>query len=568
MSLLRRDPYLRWALLLALVALVIRACSIWSNLPDVPNPDEFITIWPPLRMAYGTWYATGGYPPLYAYLMLAEYGAFFVLGTLVGQFHGTMDFARQVLTDPTPLYLLGRTTSVLLGTATVVALYAVGRRLYDGRVGLLAAAFLTVDTVHVYASQVVKADVLMVFLVVLSAWFAAGILREGRTRQYVLAGLLAGLAIAAKYNAAIAILPIVAAHLLRCREEKATLWQALRPSLLWLAGLGTIAGFLLGYPHFILDPGLAWEGLRSHSIDFFWAWLGWEGVPPGWIYYPLIALNTAWGLPLQLLALVGLGAAFVRRRPADLLLSVLPLANYLLMGSMQVNQPRYFLLGMPFLLVLAARLLVGLAERVALSRPLRQAAFPIALVVLLAWPTGMSLLQDYLRLQPDPRVTARQWIEANVPAGSHVVLDTGGPALPASAESLLAFDGPPQGRFAELEREVAATYTLTYWILPIHHFICCQFYLEEQEATVEPLDWYRTKGYEYIVTSSLVYNSYRRWPGVAARYPQTMAFYDSVAEEATLVAEFKPVIQDPRDFTNVDLNPIPTVRVYRLDPAR
>lgn len=562
----RRDPYLRWAALLVLVAFAIRVCSIWANLPDVPNPDEFMFVWPPLRMAYGTWDAVGGYPPLYAYILLVEYGIFYIFGVLLGRFTGPMDFAVQMMTNPVPLYLIGRVTSVLLGSATILVLYAIGRRLYDGRVGLLAAAFLTFDTVHVYASQVVKNDVLMVFLLTLAFWFTCSILREGRRRDYVLTGLLAGLAMAAKYNAAVVTLPILVVHLLYSRRQGKGPLRAFLAWPLWIAGICVVAGFLLGYPHFVLDPGLAWEGLRGHSTDFFWAWLGWEEVPLGWIYYPVVALNTAWGLPLQLLAIAGLFAAFVRRCPADLLLCVLPLANYLLMGSVRVNQPRYFLLGMPCLLVLAARLLAGGWEwvRKRLPASLGRAGLPIAAALLVVWPAGMSIFQDYMLLQPDPRVMAAKWIEENLLAGSRVVVDQGGPTIPASPESLLEQYGPPQGRFAEVERELAADRNLNYWVLQIRHYIVGQSYLEGREATVQTMDWYRDHGYRYVITSDLVYNSYMHYPGVAARYPKTMAFYADVAQQGKLLAEFAPVAQDPRDFTFTDLNPIPTIRVYDL----
>jgi hypothetical protein len=283
------------------------------------------------------------------------------------------------------------------------------------------------------------------------------------------------------------------------------------------------------------------------------------------MYYPLIALNTAWGLPLQLLAWAGFGAALARRRPVDLLLLVMPVANYLMMGGVRVNQPRYFFLGMPFLLVLAAKL-AGDGWRWARPRlPVRlgRVAGPALLVALLAWPMGMSLFQDYMLLQPDPRVVARAWFEANVPHGSRVVLDLGGPRLTESAESLVVHEGPPQGRFAELQREIFAAHNPAYWIASIRHHINGEAYREGREASVQPLAWYQAQGYEYIVLSTLVYDSYRHWPGVAERYPRTMAFYGQVAREAELLAEFEPVITDPRDFTATDLNPIPTVRVYR-----
>ena len=289
-------------------------------------------------------------------------------------------------------------------------------------------------------------------------------------------------------------------------------------------------------------------------------------MPLGWIYYPAIALHTAWGLPLQLLALAGLAAGLVRHRPEDLLLCIMPLANYLMMGAVRVNQPRYFLLGMPFLLVLAAKLLEDGWQRWrrrvpdSLGRPVAASA----VVLLLAWPAAVSLFQDYMLLQPDPRVSARSWIEENVPHGSRIVLDLGGPVLTASPEPQLATGGPVLGRFKELRLEAATRQNGSYWIEPIRHYINGQAYSEGREATVRSFDAYRAEGIEYVVLSTLPYSSYLRWPGVAERYPRTMAFYEGIDQAAELQAEFEPVVADPRDFTSTDLNPIPTIRVYHL----
>jgi hypothetical protein len=62
-----------------------------------------------------------------------------------------------------------------------------------------------------------------------------------------------------------------------------------------------------------------------------------------------------------------------------------------------------------------------------------------------------------------------------------------------------------------------------------------------------------------------MYEDYTRWPGVAERYPKTMAFYQSLEEGATLLAEFRPPLEDNgRDFGTTDLSQIPTLRVYQL----
>lgn len=106
---------------------------------------------------------------------------------------------------------------------------------------------------------------------------------------------------------------------------------------------------------------------------------------------------------------------------------------------------------------------------------------------------------------------------------------------------------------------------VSYWILPIVHFTNREPYRQGREASVQSLDWYLENGYYYIVTSSYMYETYVRWPGVAERYPKTMAFYQSLEERATLLAEFRPPLENNgRDFVATDLPTIPTIRVYQL----
>ena len=54
---------------------------------------------------------------------------------------GSREFALQYLSDPTAFYLVGRVTVALLGAMTTLAVFHVGRRVYNTRIGL-GAAFL------------------------------------------------------------------------------------------------------------------------------------------------------------------------------------------------------------------------------------------------------------------------------------------------------------------------------------------------------------------------------------------------------------------------------------------
>jgi mannosyltransferase len=63
-----------------------------------------------------------------------------------------------------------RLLSCLIGVLTIPVLYAIGARLFDRRTGLLAAALLTVDTSHMWASQEARSYALVVLLTTASWW--------------------------------------------------------------------------------------------------------------------------------------------------------------------------------------------------------------------------------------------------------------------------------------------------------------------------------------------------------------------------------------------------------------
>src|ERR1700690_534195 len=87
-----------------------------------------------------------------------------------------------------------RTLSVLFAIASVPAIYLLGRRLFDSRVGLTAAALLAVNAYHVQYSQDARSYSLMVLLCLLSSLYFLKCLTapSGRNRAaYILISALA-----------------------------------------------------------------------------------------------------------------------------------------------------------------------------------------------------------------------------------------------------------------------------------------------------------------------------------------------------------------------------------------
>ncbi len=87
-----------------------------------------------------------------------------------------------------------RALSTIFAIASIPIVYLLGRRLFDSRVGLIAAALLAVNAYHVEYSQEARSYPLMVFLGLLSSWYFLKILAEpsrlNRT-AYVLSSALA-----------------------------------------------------------------------------------------------------------------------------------------------------------------------------------------------------------------------------------------------------------------------------------------------------------------------------------------------------------------------------------------
>src|SRR6185503_20950296 len=85
-----------------------------------------------------------------------------------------------------------------------------GARLFDRRVGLVAAALLAVAFLAVHYSHLAVNDMPALAPLCLSLVGAAGVYRDGRLRDYALAGSALGVACATKYTAGTVLLPLLA----------------------------------------------------------------------------------------------------------------------------------------------------------------------------------------------------------------------------------------------------------------------------------------------------------------------------------------------------------------------
>ena len=554
--------------LVLLLALGLRLWGIRQGLPYAYNSDEDAHFVPRaigmLTLGWNPHYFVN--PPAYTDLLRLVFAAWF--GGRVGVSHA---FA----TNPTAVFTLARVCAALLGTLAVWLLYVAGARLFDRGVALLAAALEAVAFLPVFYSHLALNDVPTLAPLTLSLLGTAGVLRKGRARDYLLAGIGLGFGCATKYTAGIALLPLLAAAASQYLEAPPAGRRVLVG--LVLAGVAALIAFLVADPYSVLDFHAFEQGL-AHQSSLSGETQGKLGAPSesGFVYY---LWTLTWGLGW-------VPAARRPRRRRDGLVARAQARLGARAGA--VALPALHGLRGPLLRALA---FADLPDPLVAGRLRRAAMRPRAGETELPGP--MRLCSRRLRLgrcarralvysvhsglvlsRADTRSLARAWMVAHVPVGAKVVVepivpdewvqDVGHPTLTVpdgdrwlKYRSLLSRIGP-SGALAPGEGHVVS--------------------LENYELTLAPslIPYYEREGYCWVVSGSA--ESGRAFAD-PARAPLAVAYYRALSRAGTVVYHASPYRAGARPVafnfdSSFDYYPLayarpgPEVTVYRLRGGR
>jgi YYY domain-containing protein len=449
------------------------------------------------------------------------------------------------------VHLLGRVLSGLFDLGTILVLFCIGRRLFNARVGLLAAFLVTVTPMHIQQAHFFTMDSFLVFFLTVAFYYAVRVAQQGGTGNYALLGLFYGLATASKINAATFGLVVLVACAVRawhlvCGQagppgpRGLAAWRRAEEPLAGfvLALVLAFVAFRLGQPYAFTGPapwnvGLApkfladldsWRKIGSGAIDY----------PPSiqWTnrtayLYPFEQL-VRWGMgvPLGLVSWAGVALATVAllRRPRRYLVLVLPLVwiafNWWYWGGAFLKPMRYFLVIYPELILLGAWLLLALlawarspAAAAALSRRAHLRAWaarlpgrqpPAAwgryaalglLVVVAGWTTLYALAYSTIYLRPTTRVAASEYLYAHYLPGTRVANEHWDDPVP------LNLDGRPSAPYAGPQLEL---------------------YAEDEPAKREKLLAALDQADIIAITSNRLYKSIPRIP---ERWPLAIEYY-------------------------------------------
>ena len=405
-------------LMVLALAAVLRTWGIDFGLPYAldARPDERQLIHTTVRFFEGNFHPRGfHYPSLFYYMLFVCYVGFAALARLTGAMASMYDMPFVFVSGSEGLHVTARLLSASFGVATVYVVWRVGLRCLGRRTGFFAALFLAVAYLHGRDCHFGVTDAALTFFVALGHLPILWILRGGGPRAYVAAGLVMGLGASVKYNAAVLVVPLLAAHLLQSRR---TGWSANWRRLALAAAIAGVA-FVCTSPYSVIDARTFFADLRyelfvhangGHAID----------VGLGWRQHLALTLRYGLGLPLCLCAASGMVWLAVRQGRLAAVLLALPIAYYLVIGPRHTVFVRYALPLLPSLAVCAGYFCSCTLERCRHVGPLARALCVATLLAALA-PTTIRLIQfDDFLCREDTRCTAARWLQARLSPGDRV----------------------------------------------------------------------------------------------------------------------------------------------------
>lgn len=550
-----------WLLALAGLAVVALVLRLWGNgwgLPFTYNLDERNHFVP---KAVG--FLSGDLDPRY---QLNPAGYSYALSLFFAVWFQGYDVARAAYHgDPASVWTVARLASAVLGTVSVLLTALAGARLFGRPAGLLAGGLMAVAFLPAfYAHQAIN-DAPTLAPVALALLGSAMALRSGgRTRDFLVAGVGAGLAAGFKYNAGVILLCALGAAAALALDGARGV--ALRGAV--LAGVAALLAFLLSHPYALLDLETFREALRFLADYNRREPLVGESETSGFRYY---AWTLTWGLGWvpSLLALLGAAWLVARERRAALVLVPCALVFLYLMGSQGRFFGRYVLPVVPLLCLFAGYGGVALVRALSAARPrLAPVLGGVLAVAALVQGVVWTVHSDLVLSREDTRTTLRGWMRTNVPADQPVVFE---PTMPIG---WYVSGAHPEGFGEPLWERWQRSRALVRELGREHRGARQRADFQNYVETLFPgmLDVYRREGACWYVRSSTQ-------SGRAAvnpeRVPEALAFYRRLEREADVRYTVSPFARDadplPFQFDfSFNYGPLayerpgPVLTVYRL----
>ncbi len=368
------------------------------------------------------------YPTFHIYLVAFVYGIIFVIGWFFGLINSVQDFQSLFFTDPTIFYLALRCLSALFGVATIWVVWKIGKHIYSEWAGLLGALFLSLCYLHVHESHFGMINIPMTFWTTLFALFLCKVVEQqkGSWRNYLLTGAVLGLGISTKYSAVYLSMAFLFVHLWRLGQlafKRAGLPE--HGKFICAAGM-TILAFFITSPFIFLDHTTFLFNYNYVSSLVFTSFFSFSSMIGSFLYY-LTMLRYGMGLPLLILAGIGLILSFFKKNSKDpvLTLTVFLLVYFFffLARTVGAGTARYIDPLLPVLCLFAAGACQAVFQFLERHHWRMKKGTITVLLAALLWPSLKNIfLENRLLCRKDTRIQAREWIHSNIPSGDKLAV--------------------------------------------------------------------------------------------------------------------------------------------------
>lgn len=531
-------PFLVATIACALVAIGLRAWRLGHGLPDLTE-EAF-----PFRHALALWGSAArpadlnphwfAYPSLTVYLHYFVQQVFFVLG----RFPSPDDFLLRVAIDPSALVVAARTLAVLADAATVVLAGRIAIR-FGLAPAIVAMSLVALAPTMIATARLLYADSIMTALAVAALERLLAWLELGGARRLVTAAALVGLGAGAKYPAAMLIVPLLVAIVLRERSPRALATSARALAVAALAFVLTTPFVLVSWNEFVRDLTYMGDTTTRGGLGIL------SGTGARYAF-SLLARNLGVAGGVALVA----SAWSLWRGPARGAVAVLALAwvaFFVPVALVPVEAERYLVASVALGACLAA---IGMAPLLAFARqragPVAVAALGVAFALQPAW-NGFAAAT---RGRSTTQLEARRWCEANLRESDVVLSEAYGPMLrshrdraemvasplfrAASPESRQRYLAQPAHRMVVLPLLIGG-----YASIPLppgsSHAVDVYPHAVDWNAAVYELRLLR--GVDVVITTGAVRGRFATDPG---RFPDQARFYTFLDRTAEKVAELRP----------------------------
>jgi len=464
------------------------------------------------------------------YLMAASELLIFFAGRIVGIFDNFADFQQLYFENPTIFYWIGRGWLIIFGTGSIVVTYLIGKRLGHQSIGIIAAVLLAFSPLHIKYSKMIRSDVLMTLLILLSFLYCLKILENNNRKNYMMAGIFSGLATVTKYPAIIINGTILLTHLV-VQNWKITPVKNLMTSIkACLLSAFLMSPFL--FFNFSRTLGdIKHEG-RSNNVGATG-----EGFISNMIWYfqePLKYNLTIIGI---ILLIVGLGFCLFSRNKSTLILVSFPLLFFIFISLLSLRWERWIIPILPFAYLIVA---YGLYQ---ISQKINKLALPIPLYLLIASTIVGTIVYSLSQINQgeireitglDTRTIAREWIMNNIPQGKVILVDEGPPPISVLDYSIFEVDNRTLSKITVENTR--------------HEFVGVEI---QSIGKLEDVEEIIDNKIEYLILSW----KYFLYLEEKDNYPEVIATYNQIISLGHLIQKIE---------RNNQITSGPTVEIYRI----